>query len=160
MQKETNRSKGEVLLTKSGLDTLRHKLDEITTKRQSIIKKLQDMDDSEKLSEGVLTEHIQTINKSDFEIAEINSVLNKARIIYKKARPAKVVVGCTVELQDGAKKSECYTIVNHVEVDPFAGKISDRSPLGMMLLNKRVGDLIYFTTSKGVQKSFTILSIE
>ena len=40
-------------------------------------------------------------------------------------------------------------MVGSVEADPLSGKISNESPLGLALLDKKVGDTANITTPKG-----------
>ena len=46
-----------------------------------------------------------------------------------------------IELENKTEgQKEKYTVVGVTEVDPFAGKISNESPLGKAVLGKRKGD--------------------
>ncbi len=80
-------------------------------------------------------------------IAEIEDILQNAELI--KAGDKEIVsLGSKVVLEADGKKYE-YTLVGSVEADPLSGKISNESPLGLALLDKKVGDTANITTPKG-----------
>ena len=80
-------------------------------------------------------------------IAEIENILQNAELI--KAGDKEIVsLGSKVVLEADGKKYE-YTVVGSVEADPLSGKISNESPLGLALLDKKVGDTANITTPKG-----------
>jgi transcription elongation factor GreA len=55
-----------------------------------------------------------------------------------------------VKPEDGNK--EHYTIVGSAEANPGEGKISNESPMGKALLNRKVGDVIEFEAPAGKLK--------
>ena len=62
----------------------------------------------------------------------------------------EVSIGKTVvfkELPDG--EEEEYTIVGSAESDPFAGKISNDSPIAQALIGKKVNDEVNISTPGG-----------
>ena len=80
-------------------------------------------------------------------IAEIEDILQNTELI--KAGDKEIVsLGSKVVLEADGKKYE-YTVVGSVEADPLSGKISNESPLGLALLDKKVGDTANITTPKG-----------
>jgi transcription elongation factor GreA len=62
----------------------------------------------------------------------------------------------TVTTQDG--QEEQYTIVGSAEANPTEGRISNESPVGRALLNKRVGDEVKANVPAGTFH-FTITAI-
>ena len=58
---------------------------------------------------------------------------------------------------DGKEKK--FTIVSFNEADPLDGKISNESPLGTALLNKKKGDVVNVRTLKGEMK-YTVTKVE
>ena len=80
-------------------------------------------------------------------IAEIEDILMNAEII-KGSKGNSVHLGSTVELKTGGKKVS-YKIVGPVEADPLEGKISNESPIGVALMDKKVGEKAKITTPKG-----------
>lgn len=73
-------------------------------------------------------------------IRELEILLDTATIIPQDSDPDRVNVGGTVMLETADGDVETYTIVGAAETDPAAGLISNESPLGQALLNRRVGD--------------------
>ena len=89
-------------------------------------------------------------------IAEIEDILLNAELI-KSGNKSKVGLGSKVELKTGAK-TVTYYVVGPVEADPLEGKISNESPIGLALMDKKVGDVATITTPKG-DISYEIVSI-
>jgi transcription elongation factor GreA len=57
-------------------------------------------------------------------------------------------LGSKVTLKDGGQPL-IYQIVGTMEADPSNGKISDESPIGKLLLGKKVGDKAEIKTPAG-----------
>lgn len=89
-------------------------------------------------------------------IAEIEDILQNAEII-KSGSKTHVSLGSKVELQTSGKKV-AYTVVGPVEADPLEGRISNESPIGHALMNKKLGDSVTITTPKGAIE-YEIVSI-
>jgi transcription elongation factor GreA len=59
-------------------------------------------------------------------------------------------VGCKVTIRDTEYgDEEVYTIVGSTEVDPGAGRISLKSPIGRALMGHRVGETVEVQTPGG-----------
>lgn len=68
-------------------------------------------------------------------------MIDKAEIIEQKSTD-KVSIGSSVKLEFlDDHEVETYTIVGTSEVDPFANKISNESPIAKAILNSKVGDV-------------------
>ena len=83
-------------------------------------------------------------------ISTLQHMLQNVEIIEKKDNDGRVSLGSLVrfkELPDGIEEE--YTIVGKAESDPFAGKISNESPIAQALLDKQVGDLVEIQTPGG-----------
>ena len=150
--------KRKFFITKDGLDSLRKRLDELTLRRLRTIQRLRMIDKKDKLDDLGVTEDIYSLSNSEQEISELNAILQKAEPVIKPPNPDHVEVGYTVELDSGAEKM-LYTIVSPLEVDIEKGKISEDCLLGRALLGKQIGDIISYTTPKGKQISYTVISI-
>ncbi|MSU54654.1 MAG: transcription elongation factor GreA [Candidatus Staskawiczbacteria bacterium] len=71
-------------------------------------------------------------------MAELESAINDA-VILEKTVSDKVQISCAVEiLLDGEK--EAYEMVDPGEADILKNKLSYQSPLGTLLMNRKVGD--------------------
>jgi transcription elongation factor GreA len=75
-------------------------------------------------------------------IQELQFMLNQAEIIGPGNDDNIVNIGETVVLQTEEGEIERYTIVGVAEADPAEGFISNESPLGMAVVNQKVGDVV------------------
>jgi transcription elongation factor GreA len=92
------------------------------------------------------------------KILEIKKILETAQIIEKNKNDI-VDIGSKVEILDlNTNKKINIEIVGYGEVDPIKGKISENSPLGKNLINKKVGDNIEFEIN-GKKFKYKILKI-
>jgi transcription elongation factor GreB len=67
-------------------------------------------------------------------------------------------LGAWVQLRDAVGEEENYQIVGADEADPDEGRISSVSPLGRVLLTRRIGDVVHFQTPAG-RRELTILNV-
>ena len=93
-------------------------------------------------------------------IQELEFMFRNAIIVEKTSGPKKfVAVGVHVTVQEENFDPEVYHLVGAMEADPRHGKISHESPIGLALMNHRVGDTIEAETPGGIIK-LKILKIE
>lgn len=74
--------------------------------------------------------------------------LRKIHYGYKKNRNNNVSLGSTVRVKYGSLEKE-YTIVTSLEADPVNGYISEMSPLGRALINKKEYDTVSVRAPSG-----------
>lgn len=144
-------------ITNQGKKDLEKELKELKSHRGEVAQKIADARDYGDLSENAeyeVAREEQGIVET--RIAEIEDILQNAEIIKSTAK-SKVGVGSCVNLKIGKKEFQ-YTIVGPVEANPLEGKISDKSPIGIALVGKQVGDNVVITTPKGDVK-YEIFSI-
>ncbi len=94
-------------------------------------------------------------------IRTLEDTLKKAVIIKTSRRGKSKVVklGVRVSVKDLASgKRNSYRLVNSTEANPSEGKISNASPLGKALFNRRAGTEIKVDTPRGISR-FEILKI-
>lgn len=77
---------------------------------------------------------------------------------FRKKSGKAIGLGSTVNVKYGSIKKE-YTIVTSIEADPANGYISDESPLGRALLNKREMQQVAVRAPSG-EYVYTIESIK
>lgn len=155
-------------ITKAGLSRLKKELEELkTTKRLEIAEKLQRSIAFGDLSENA--EYQEAKEEQAFlegRIEELEAALENAAIIDDKQRPSLggprvVSLGSTVVVEpvnpSGPKMK--FTIVGSEEALPSEGRISNASPLGMVLLGHKSGDVVAAHTPGG-QKQYKIANIE
>jgi transcription elongation factor GreA len=134
-------------LTKEGFQKLQEELEYLrTAKRQEVAERLHEAMEGGELIENA--EYGAAKNEQAFvegRIQEVEIILAAAHIIDEAAAhsdPNLVQVGDKVVVQEDGGDPEEYTIVGAAEADPRAGKISNESPLGKVLLNHRPGDVV------------------
>ncbi len=82
---------------------------------------------------------------NEAKIEEIEKILRNYEVV-SGSTSSEVEIGATVKLSGDSEK--IYTIVSSVEADPMSGKISDESPVGQVLLGKKVGDNVEIAGKK------------
>ena len=101
--------------------------------------------------------------KLETDIVRLEEILSVAYPIDMSLISTKTVqVGLTVKVLfdgDDEEDAETYTIVNPLEVDTTANKISDESPLGKALIGKQAGDGVTFKSPGGAMIDLKILEI-
>ena len=140
------------MLTAEGLKNLEEELAELqNVKRKEIAEKIKVARSYGDLSEN--SEYDDAKNEQaimEARIATIESILKTAQIIDEsetsndKVHLTSVV---TIEMV-GTDRQMTYKIVGSGsnETNPAQGKISDESPIGKALLNKKVGDAVEIKT--------------
>ncbi len=94
------------------------------------------------------------------KIAEIKNLIDNAEVIEKIAETDKVGLGSRVTVKDlEAGDVLTYQIVGSQEANPGVGKISDESPFGRSLMNRKVGDVALVDAPAGTLR-FEIMKIE
>jgi len=92
-------------------------------------------------------------------IQEVEAILRTAVLIEKSNTRGVVFIGSKVTIQEGDFEPETFHLVGPAEADPRHGRISNESPIGRALMEKKVGDIAEADTPGGKIK-FKILSIE
>jgi len=87
-------------------------------------------------------------------IKELEILLATARVITEAHNGADTIqVGSTVTIREEGAEPEVYTIVGAAEANPATGRISNESPLGKALLNRKVSETVQVDAPAG---SFTV----
>jgi transcription elongation factor GreA len=145
-------------ITEEGKRELEAELDELKGRRGAIAEKIAEARDFGDLSENAEYDSArEEQGLVESRIAEIEDIILNADII-KAGKGSKVTLGSKVELRTG-KKTVVYTVVGPVEADPLEGRISNESPIGEALMDKKVGDTITINTPKG-EITYEIISIK
>ncbi|MGI6740578.1 MAG: transcription elongation factor GreA [Brevefilum sp.] len=147
-------------LTREGYEKLQKELEYLRTeKRNEVAIRLR-----EALEDGELIENAEleaAKNEQSFvegRIKELEILLSNAHIIEKINHSDAIQVGSKVIVQEEGLDPEEYTIVGAAEADPRLGRISNESPLGQALLNKKAGDKVK-VEAPGGEFEINILSI-
>lgn len=140
-------------LTKEGLEKLKQELEHLKKdERIRIAEELKEAISFGDLSENAAYDEAKE-NQAFLEgkIAELEKIINTAKLIGENGNHGWVQVGSFVTLDDG-KSKVAYQIVGEEEADPIAQKLSFKSPLGQVLLNKPKGAIVEVKTPKGITK--------
>ena len=146
------------LVTKEGFEKLKEELNFLSeVKRKEVAERLKEAISYGDLSENA--EYEEAKNEQAFvegRILELNEKIKYAKIIdehHSKKGAAIVQLGSHVTIQcvsgKGKQEEESYTIVGSTEADPINHKISNVSPVGKALLDKRAGDVVKVPTPAG-----------
>ena len=92
-------------------------------------------------------------------IMELEVILRNSVLIEKKVNTGMVGLGSHVTIQEEGMDPETYHIVGPTEADPRNGKISHESPIGLAIMDKKVGDITEAQTPGGKIK-FKIVRID
>ena len=136
------------LLTKEGLDELKSELDSLRRERYSLCNELRMLDPDEKKDHILSTDAIKMLEINEAEVEKIAEVLQNSQTLDKDDNPSDVHIGSTVNLRFGNHTVE-YKLVDSIEANPSAHKISEKSPLGRALLGRHTHDSIRFRAPKG-----------
>lgn len=135
-------------ITEEGKKELEVELIDLKGRRGDIAEKIANARDFGDLSENAEYDSArEEQGLVESRIAEIEDILLNAELI-KSGSKSKVGLGSKVELKTGTK-TVAYHVVGPVEADPLEGKISNESPIGAALMDKKVGDIAVIRTPKG-----------
>ena len=145
------KQKKEFLLTSEGFLDLETELNNLKNNdRPRIIEAIKEARAQGDLSENADYDAARDEQaKIEARIQELEYMLEHAKII-EKASGDKVAVGTTVTVKyvDDDEEEE-YSIVGSMEADPFENKISNESPIGKAIMDKKVGDTISVESPNG-----------
>jgi transcription elongation factor GreA len=154
--------KQPIYLTSEGAAKIKAELSELTgPQRETISKRLRDAIQMGDLSENA-DYHKAKEDQAFLEghIQELEYVLRNAVIVEETSRPKYVVaVGVHVTVQEDGFDPETYHMVGAKEANPRLRKISNESPIGLALMDHKVGDLVQANTPGGKIR-LKILKIE
>lgn len=139
-------------LTREGFEKLQDELETLRTqRRQEIAQRLHEAMEGGELIENA--EYEAAKNEQAFvegRIKELEILLATARVVEDVPQADTVQVGATVVIrEEGTKVDETFSIVGAAEANPSIGKISNESPLGKALINKKKGDKVQVDAPQG-----------
>lgn len=159
-------TKKPTLLTAAGLERLTRELEQLrTTGREEVAERLhrafEDGQDDDFVDNAELEAARNAQSFLEGRIQELEEILNNYQIIDEDERPHDIVrVGDWVTVMEvGGDEEERYHLVGAMEADPVAGRISNESPLGKVLVGARVKDTVKVNAPRGVTE-FQILKVE
>jgi transcription elongation factor GreA len=136
-------SEKKIFVTKEGLEKLQAELKDLTERgRQEIATRIKEAKEYGDLSEN--SEYLSAKEQQSFiegRISELKTMIKQADIIEGGKQKNHVAVGSTVVVEINGGEGQ-FTIVGSAEADPDQGRISNESPLGRALLNRKIGEKI------------------
>jgi len=133
-------------LTQDGVNELDAEQKELKDRRGPIAERIKSAREFGDLAENA--EYISARQEQDrveLRISELEHILKNVDIIKKPKNDGNVQLGSSVKLEGGGQAKE-FQVVGTVEADPLNGKISDESPIGKVLLGKKVGEEVEIKT--------------
>ena len=144
--------KKQFRMTQTGADELRIELSDLIAGRSAVAERIKTAREFGDLSENAEYQSARAEqDRQEARISELEHILQNVEIIQepKSSAAAKVQLGSKVKLKSDGKTKE-FQIVGTVEADPLNGKISDESPIGKLLMNKKIGDAVELQTPSEV----------
>ena len=136
----------KILLTQEGLDSLSKELQELeNVKRPATVERLAKAREEGDLSENSnYSQSREELAFIDGRIEELKELVGRAAILSVDHELCEEVqLGCRVTVKTSRQKDgHVFHLVGEWEADPSTRKISHKSPLGMALLGKKVGDQV------------------
>ncbi len=144
----------KIKMSAAGLAKLEKDLEYlITVRRAEVAQKLKEARAFGDLSENA--EYDEAKNEQgilEAQIQEMEMMISNAQIVDESELSTdQVGVGSSVTLYDMEFEEELkIQLVGSTEADPEFNKISDESPIGIAILNKKVGDTIEVEAPMGI----------
>lgn len=151
------------ILTYSELKKREDELEDLkVNKRKEIAEKIKEAREQGDLSENAEYDAAKDEQRDiEARIEQLEALLRNAEVILEEEVDLGAVsVGCAVRLHDIEYDEEItYKIVGSTEANSLGGKISNESPVGKALLNRRIGDTVDIETPAGIAQ-YKVLDIQ
>jgi len=147
----------EPVLTSEGMRALEEKLQYLeTTRRREVSLQMKNAIEHGDLSENAEYDEARNAYlELEKQINETATLIARARVIGDNDISTESVgVGSLVQIEDvedGSKRQE-FRLVGPTESNPENGKISHLCPIGMSLMNSKLGDVVSVNTPGGIKK--------
>ena len=154
----------ENLMTQESYNKLKRERDELISQRPEIEQRLKEARAFGDLSENSELDAAQEAQaKLEDRIKALSERMKSATIIRDEDLTLDHVnLGLTVKVKETkSKKTESYSIVDAIEIDPFSDpiKVSVESSVGKALIGAKVGDKVEVTMPEGKPIFLEVLEI-
>ena len=150
------------LLTYAGLKALEEELETLkVVKRKEVAGKIKEAREQGDLSENAEYDAAKDEQRDiEARIEELEEILKNVEVVDEsEVDLGKINVGCKVKVFDLTFDEEMdLMLVGSTEANSLSGKISNESPVGHALMNKKVGDIVEVETQAGIIK-YEVLEI-
>ena len=153
----------EVLLTPQGLDELKAKIEDLSTRRrQEVAERIKEARSFGDISEN--SEYDDAKNEQamlEQRILQLQERLRAAQVVDAKDVSTDAVgVGSVVNIKDEKGGSLKFTIVGSAEANPAENKLSNESPVGKALMGRKRGEEVSVALPNGKKRKFKITKID
>jgi len=152
IQKESD--DGPFFVTAEGLERLHTYLDRLKQSLPHLISEAERTAAYGDRSENDEYKHAKALlRRTHRQISTAEHRINRASVIPSGPSASGAIrLGSTVVLDAGGGKQKTFLILGPHEADPAKGRISDRSPLGTVLMGRRQGETVTVKTENGAQE--------
>ena len=151
------------ILTYEGLKKLEDELEYLkVVRRKEVSQKIKEAREQGDLSENAEYDAAKDEQRDiEARIEEVEKILKNAEVVVEdEVDIDKISIGCKVKILDCEYDEELvYKIVGSTEANSLKGKISNESPVGKLLLGKKVGDEVVVETEMG-ELRYKVLEIQ
>lgn len=143
----------ELLLSKKGMHNLKRQIKRLEHELSIAQADLRGLEKSKSHEERLeRTEKLAAIDAITTELNDKKFILSRAKLLPRRRDSIKVMIGSVVELIDSQGRKFRYMLVDSLEANPSAGRISIKSPLGQKLLGKQLQDIVQWTAGLGTNQ--------
>ena len=158
-----NNNQDKILMTQDGLVALKEEYRNLKeVKRPALVDRMAGARSEGDLSEN--SEYIQSREELAFldgRLEELDDILQRAQAVNNGGhnKCQTVDFGCKVTVKTSLNGEQFFYLVGEWEADPAQQKISHQSPLGKLLIGRKIGEKVEVEAPAG-KVTYTILSIE
>ncbi len=143
-------------MTESGLEAVKSELADLKGQRVEIVEAIRIAAADKDFRENApLDAAREDQGKAEARIRELEETVRRAVVVDPRQQSARAGarVGAAVVLHDiDSGKNVTYTLVDSMEADPAAGKISVASPVGAAITGRSEGQEVQVQTPKGTRR--------
>ncbi len=142
-----------IYLSKKGMQDLRKQIKRLEHNLSAAQGDLRNLEKAKGHDERL--ERVEKLAVIDAIVTELNEkrlTLSRAKQLPRRRDTIKVMLGSVVELIDSKGRKFRYMLVDSLEADPSAGRISIKSPLGEKLVGKQLQDIVQWTAGLGTNQ--------
>lgn len=142
-----------IYLSKKGLQELRRQIKRLEHDLSAAQADLRGLEKAKSREERLeRSEKLLLIETLETELNEKKFNLSRAKLLPRRRDALKVMIGSVVELIDNQGQRVRYMLVDSLEANPSAGRISIKSPLGQNLLGRQLQDIVQWTAGLGTSQ--------
>lgn len=139
-------STSQIYLSKKGIQSLKKQIKRLEHSLAGAQADLRELDKTKGHEERLeRIEMLAAIEVIETELNDKKFTLSRAKLLPRRRDALKVALGSVVELIDSKGQRVRYMLVDSLEADPSAGRISIKSPLGQKLLGRQIQDIVQWT---------------